>query len=133
MIALCSEEVYASLMSVALLTVATAAEFALIASEFRVGTAAVMMRFDVESVAPQVAVALVMTEFFRVMLTVTVLLPPGVEKVTVFPAKVPLTSAAGAGAGGVLGVGAGVGVLLGVGAGCGAPTWSSSAPLSSAS
>ena len=113
-------------MSVAFETVAIDAELALIASEFRVGMAAVMMRLDVESVAPHVAVALVTTEFFKVMVTATVLLPPGVEKVTVRPVKVPLTRAAGAGAGAVVGVGAGVGVVLGAGAGL--PALSSSEP-----
>ena len=119
------------LMRVALLTVAIAAELALMASEFSVGTAAVMIRLDVESVAPQVAVAFVTTEFFKVIVTATVLLPPGVEKVTVLPTNVPFTRAAGAEGGAVVGAGAGVGVVLGAGAG--APTLSSSEPSVSVS
>ena len=113
-------------MSVALVTFAIDAELALIASEFRVGTALVILSWDTLSVAFHVAVALVMTEFFKVMVTATVLSPPGVEKVTVLPVKLPFTSAAGAGAGAVVGEGAGVGVLLG--AGVGVPTLSSSEP-----
>ena len=100
------------------------------ASLLSVGIAAVMMRFEVPSVAPHVAVELVTTEFVSVTVTVTVLFPPGVLNVTVLPVKEPLTNEAGAGAGPVVGVGAGVGVLtgvLGAGAGVGALSSPSSA------
>jgi len=112
---------YATLTNVAPDTAATEAEFALITSLFKVGTAEVMMRFEVPSVVVHVAVALVTTDLASVTVTVTVLLPPSVLKVTVLPLNVPLTSAAGAGdgaggvtggAGGVLGAGAGADTLL---------------------
>ena len=114
---------YATLTKVAPDTEATEAEFALMASLFKVGTAEVMMRFEVPSVVAQVAVALVTTELASVTVTVTVLLPPGVLNVTVLPLNVPLTSEAGAdgGAGGVTGEAGGV-----LGAGAGADTLLSS-------
>jgi hypothetical protein len=72
-----------------------------------------------------------MTEFCNVMVTATVLFPPGVEKVMVLPVKVPFTNAAGAETVVGVGVGAGVGVVLGAGAG--APTLSSAEPSVSVS